>query len=139
MSHDLHVLTTYCATHGVGLPLLVAVAVVGFAIGACASKGLDSSRPLFLFLLALSNFSLFQAIVASVESVQSHHTDVNTQQLVTIGLFALWSLCGVGGLTVRHAIEIRRGRGAHPTVAVLAQVTPPYTSTNASTDHPPTA
>jgi len=139
MNYDLHVLTTYCATHGVGLPLLVTVAVVGFAIGACASKGLDSSRPLFLFLLALSNFSLFQAIVASVESVQSHHTDVNTQQLVTIGLFALWSLCGVGGLTVRHAIEIRRGRGAHPTVAVLAQVTPPYTSTNASTDHPPTA
>lgn len=124
ISYDLHVLTTYCATHGVGLPLLVAVAVVGFAIGACASKGLDSSRPLFLFLLALSNFSLFQAIVASVESVQSHHTDVNTQQLVTIGLFALWSLCGVGGLKVRHAIEIRRGRSRQPTIAVLAQVAP---------------
>ena len=139
MSDDLHVLTTYCAAHGVGLPLLVAVAVVGFAIGACASKGLDSSRPLFLFLLALSNFSLFQAIVASVASVQSHHTDVNTQQLVTIGLFALWSLCGVGGLKVRYAVEASRGRSRQPTIAVLAQVAPPDTSTNPSTDHPPTA
>ncbi len=142
MNHDLWVLTTYCASHGVGLPLLIAVALAGFVIGV-SIRGLDSTRPVFLLLISVTNFAAFQALVATVEATQSHHTDVNTAQLVTIGLFALWSLCGVVGLKVRHAIEIRRGRSRQPLVAVLAQVAPPYTSTNASTnastDHQPTA
>jgi len=133
VNHDLWVLTMYCASHGVGLPLLVAVALAGFVIGV-SIRGLDSTRPVFLVLVSVSNFAFFQAIVATVEASQSHHSDVNTAQLVYIGLFTIWSLCGVGGLKARHAIDVWRGRGTRPTVAVLAQVAP----VESVTDGPPT-